>query len=336
MPAQPLFPGRCFLLALPLLLALTAGAQTPQPPSQQPSVPVSANVSPADAGVVGDQAVPHTPEELTAGAWTMLSNAAGDAKHTDTQIQALGALGFMGSTPRAVKLIEAAMLSPDVDVRTASVLAAGQTRSALLTTDLRKLLDDREAQVVYTAALTLWKLNDDSGEDILMAVADGERSAAAGRVEGAKHEMSRDLHHPSTLARLGATQGAGMLLGPFGMGLTAYEYLHKNGGDTARVQALEAIAQNHTAPIRAELVAALGDKDLGVRAAAAKGLSAWHDPAAATAISQLFADPKPPVRLTAAATYLICTGAAVASPDPNARQSVTGATSSARPRQRRK
>ena len=92
-----------------------------------------------------------------------------DAKHPQTRIQGLAALGLLRS-PRSEKMIVDAMADPDVDVRTAAALAAGQTRDRNLTTPLRNLLDDKEPQVAFTAASTLWKMNDKSGEDILMAV----------------------------------------------------------------------------------------------------------------------------------------------------------------------
>jgi HEAT repeat protein len=196
------------------------------------------------------------------------------------------------------------MSDPDVDVRTGAVLAAGQTKDRNLTTKLREMLDDKEPQVVFTAATTLWKMGDKSGEDILMAIVDGDRSAGPTLINGTKQTISRDLHDPAMLARMGAMQGASMLLGPFGFGITAYEYIHKSGGDLSRVAALEQIAQERTEPVHKELVAALADKDPAVRAAAAKSLVDYKDKATSMAIYQLFADPKQPVRLTAAAAYL--------------------------------
>ena len=76
-------------------------------------------------------------------------------------------------------MITDAMGDPDVDVRTAAVLAAGETKDRNLTTPLRNMLDDKEPQVDFTAAMTLWKMGDKSGEDILMSVVDGDRSANA-------------------------------------------------------------------------------------------------------------------------------------------------------------
>jgi len=147
-------------------------------------------------------------------------------------------------------------------------------------------------------------------------VADGDRKAAAGLVNGTEHSIDKELHDPAGLAKFGAMQGAYMLLGPFGYGLTAVEYMRKNGGDSARVSAIDAIAQNHTDPIRKDLIGATTDKDLGVRAAACRALARYHEPDVAPAIAKVFDDPKHPVQLTAAAAYLVSTRAVPGSPLP--------------------
>ena len=312
-PATALYKGRTMSRSLRLFLCL-AVAFFPFGLASLMAQETPAPANPDGSIVEGPPPRPRTPAELKDQAWSMLTDAVTDGKKTELQAQALGALGIMGANTRSLSLIQNAMLSPDVDVRTAAALAAGQTKSPLVTTDLRKLLDDKEPQVVYTAALTLWKLHDRSGEDILMAVVDGDRGTSPKRMHGMKQDIHRELQNPAGIARFGALQGAGLLLGPFGFGITAYEYLHKNGGDSARVAAVEAISENHTDPIRKELLAALGDKDLGVRAASAKALARYPDAEVASAISNLFLDPKPPVRLTAAAAYLINTAVAPGSP----------------------
>jgi hypothetical protein len=201
-------------------------------------------------------------------------------------------------------MIGNAMLDADVDVRTAAALAAGQTRDPNLTTSLRNLLDDKEPQVAFTAALTLAKMGDRSGEDILMAVVDGDRRTEADVLHGTEHKISRELHNPAKLAKLGAMQGAAMLLGPFGFGITAIEFMRQSGGDAARAAAIEQIAQEKTKPIHRELLDALKDKDPSVRAAAAKALVDYHDQETQDAVYSLLLDPKDPARLTAAAAYL--------------------------------
>jgi len=297
-----------FCAAVPVRVAKAQNA--PQPAAGNTQSP-PAN---PDNAVAGDQDMPATslpanatPAQRADRAWSMLSDAMADAKHPQTRIQSLAALGTLRA-PRSEKMIVDAMADPDVDVRTAAALAAGQTRDRNLTTPLRNLLDDKEPQVAFTAASTLWKMNDKSGEDILMAVVDGDRSASPTLVHGTEHKIDSDLHDPGKMARLGAIQGAAMLLGPFGFGITAFEFMRQSGGDLARASAIEQIAQEHTEPIHKELLAALADKDPTVRAAAARGLADYRDSATSIAICALFVDPKNPVRLTSAAAFLRTTG----------------------------
>src|ERR1019366_2692001 len=66
------------------------------------------------------------PEERDRVAWKLLTDAAADPKSTQTRIQALAALGLLRCT-RAEKMITDAMAEPDLDVRAAAALAAGQT-----------------------------------------------------------------------------------------------------------------------------------------------------------------------------------------------------------------
>jgi len=294
------------LLALALLWSAAGRAQNASAKPQKPP----ADPDSALAGDAGNQEQPagalpeaRTPAEREGVAWKLLADAQADVKRPQTRIQALAALGLLRS-PRAEKMITEGMKDPDVDVRTAAALAAGQTKDRNLTTALRNLLDDKEPQVVFTAATTLWKMNDKSGEDILMAVVDGDRKTGPTLIHGTQHDISKELHDPSAMARMGALQGASMLLGPFGFGITAFEYIHKSGGDLSRVAAIEDLAQERTEPIHQELLAALGDKDPAVRAAAAKSLTDYHDKPTAAAVYALLADSKQPVRLTSAAAYL--------------------------------
>ncbi|HEV2646107.1 MAG TPA: HEAT repeat domain-containing protein [Acidobacteriaceae bacterium] len=320
----------CISGMLLVMLGTVSGAACAQQPAAETASPAK-----ADGQVVGDTAVAglpasagDTPAERERAAWEVLANAMGDVKHPQTRIQALAALGLLRA-PRSEKVIADAMNDADMDVRTAAVLAAGQSKDRNLSTNIRNLLDDKEPQVAFTAAMTLWKMGDKSGEDILTAVVDGGRSATAGMMHGTEHRLSKDLHDPVMLARLGALQGAAMMLGPFGFGITAFEYMHQNGGDLARVSAIEQISQEQTDPIHRELVAALGDKDQAVRAAAAKALVEYEDKATSMAVYALLTDPKQPVRLTAAAVYLRTTG----TPGPEAEKPVVDA---ATPRKRKR
>jgi HEAT repeat protein len=292
---------------LSVCLAAPTLAQNPTTAADQKSDQKSAP-SNDDTDIVPTDRMHRTVAENTSEAWDTITNALNDPKHPDVRTQALAALGTLVNNPRGEKLITSAMKDPDFDVRTASILAAGQTKDRNLTTPIRQMLDDTEPQVAFTAATTLWKMNDHSGEDILVAVVNGDRKANATLKDSTRHTISKDLHSPSTLARIAALQGASLLLGPFGFGVGAYEYMHKNGVDTSRVTAVEQISEEKTIPIRSTLIDALNDKDPAVRAAAAKALgTTYHDKEVSYALLPVFDDSKKPVRLTAAAAYINAT-----------------------------
>jgi HEAT repeat protein len=292
-----------------LIVGLAAFALTPLSVCAQESPAKQADT----ADVPDSTPTPVAPHQSnTEVAWKMLDNALNgikDEKHSDLRTQALAALGTMGTNARAGHLIADAMNDPDIDVRTAAVLAAGETKNRALMSNLREKLNDKEPQVAFAAALTLSKANDRSGEDILMDVVDGDRKANSGLINGTMHTMSKDLHNPSAIAKIGALQGASMLLGPFGIGITAYEYIRKNGGESAHVIAITELSKTRSGSLRDLFVKALGDKDPAVRAAAAKALGDYHDKATADSLLNLFqGDSKAPVRLTSAAAYLRSTG----------------------------
>src|ERR1035441_7532005 len=186
--------------------ATAKGQESSGKPQTAPAKPDSAQSEEIEAPAATLPAT-STPEERNREAWAILTDAAGDASRTQTRLQALAALGLLRS-PRSSKMIAAAMMEPDLDVRTAAALAAGQTKDRNLTTNIRNMLDDKEPQVAFAAAMTLWKMNDKSGEDVLMSVVNGDRSTNPTLLHGTKHKINKDLHDPAMLARMGAMQGA--------------------------------------------------------------------------------------------------------------------------------
>ena len=294
-------------LKILLAISLWAGsalAQESPPPAVAGSGSQSVSASAASAVA---PTVAETPAETVKLCWQSLTDSVQDAKHTETRTQALNALSSLGWSPRAERLIADAMKDPNLDVRTAAILAAGKTKSHSLIEPVRKLLDDAEPQVVFAAATTLWKqFADRSGEDILAAIAAGDRKTSPSLIHGAEHDISRTLHSSSALEKIGIVTGAGMVLGPFGFSVDAVEYARKNGGDLARVQAIDLLAEDKTEGLRDQMKSALDDKDPGVRAAAVMVLGNFHRSQDSKAIATLLDDPKPPVRLAAAAAYIDC------------------------------
>ena len=288
-------------IVLTFVLATFTLAQNPAPPQTQ----ALAN----DASDTTPPPTPHDRSHIPASknieeAWTILTTAVQDSKHADLRIEALSALGSIGVNARSARLIISALKDPDIDVRTAAILAAGQTGNRIFTIHLRPLLTDKEPQVVVVAASVLWKLHDRSGEDILLSVIDGDRNPNPSIPSATLHSLNKQLHSPTGLARLGV-QGASIFLGPVGYGLSAIDFMRKNGGDNAaRLTAISQASQQQSSAIRRTLIAALEDKDAAVRAAAAKALGNYHDQASLSALLAAFDDGKPGVRLFAAAAYI--------------------------------
>lgn len=147
-------------------------------------------------------------------------------------------------------------------------------------------------------------MHDYSGQDLLIAVATGDRKAKPGLIKSEKHKAAKDLHSPKTMTMIAVNQGSGYFLGPFGIGLKAIEMVNKDSGAAPRAAAIDQLALQHTDQVHDVLVEDLTDDEPAVRAAAAKGLGRWQDENTAKLVGPMFGDNHLAVRLTAAATYL--------------------------------
>lgn len=237
-------------------------------------------------------------------AWSLLSDNAAAGKNPNDRIQALAALGSMGTDDHAARLISDAFTSKDVDVRLAAVLAATQTRNPRLLPRLKEALDDPDPQVAYTAASALWKNHEHDGEDLLIAIAEGDRKPNENLMAGSRRKASEELHNPKLMATQGLEAGAGFAFGPAGFGVKAIMYAKGQGGALARAEAVDLLAQSHTEQVHQTLVDCLVDKEAAVRASCAKGLGAWPGGASARLLGPMLDDNKLPVRLMAAASYI--------------------------------
>ncbi len=260
-----------------------------------------------DAQVVG--ATDMTPAELRAASWTRLENGVTGTKNTDTRLAAIAGLSLLGNDARAEKLVRATMHDPDIDVRLAAIVAAGEMAKdqgprSSFPADLRDQLKDTDPKVAFTAASTLWKINDPSGEDILTAVAEGERSAEYSFWKDSKHTASRTLHSPAALAKIGAQQGLLILVPPVGIGMGAYGYLKGPGGQSPQVIAITQIAKGHSEPVKRALIEATKVKNAGARLAAVEALAKFNGKDVLDAIESLLTDSKENVRFSASAAFL--------------------------------
>lgn len=249
-----------------------------------------------------------TPQVLREAAWTRLENGVTGTKNTDMRIAAISALSLLGGQQRAEKLIGNTLHDPDIDVRLSAIVAAGELMKngskGVFSDELRGQLNDQDPKVAFTAANTLWKLDDPSGEDILLAVAEGERSGDYNFWKGSKHNASRTLHSPAALAKIAAQQSMVILVPPVGMGMGAYGYLKSSGGMNPQVTAITQIKKEHTDPAKQALIEASKTKDAGARVAAAEALAEYPGADVTAALHDMLTDSKDNVRFTASAAYI--------------------------------
>ena len=303
--------NRWMALICVLLLAGTVGrgqtqqaAPTAQSPAdtsavdgEEPDAPVTQAVK-ADKGDV---------ESETNAAWEMLKEALADTKTQarPARLDAVGALGTLSDFAAGQEMLRGAAKDPDRYVRFAAVAAMGASKAELFIPDLRTALEDSAPEVSFAAAVGLWKMHDHTGENVLYGVLAGDRKAKQGAVGSGLHEADQDLHTPSKLAEIGAEQGAYALLGPVGFGVDAFRMTRKgNNGQSARVLTATLLTDDNSNMTMQQFVDALADRDYRVRTAAARALGDYKGKQVTDALQNAFADPKPSVRLMAAASYI--------------------------------
>jgi HEAT repeat protein len=274
----------------------TSKPQQPEPPAEteeadEPATPVSDSVK-AD------------PKAAIGLAWQMLRSAVSSPK-PQTRIDGVNALGTLKNFAETRSLLNKAIQDSDRDVRVAAVVAMGGMNVRTFIPTLRLALDDHTPEVTFASAVALWKLHDRSGENILYGVLGGEEKASSGFISSELHQANKDLHSPSTLAVLGAEQGAYAMLGPLGIGVDAYKMMHKgNTANSARVLAANLLADPPNQQAKQEFLGALHDKDYFVREASARALGGVQGQDVKTALLEAFGDPKTGVRFLAAASYI--------------------------------
>jgi HEAT repeat protein len=285
-------------------------AQTPQaaPATQSPADATAGNDDEPDAPVAQPaKADKSSAESPTDTAWGMLKTALSDSetKARPARLDAVAALGTLSDFDQAQKLLRDAAKDPDRYLRLSAVVAMGASKAEIFIPDLRTALEDSAPEVSFAAAVSLWKMHDHSGENVLYAVLEGERKVKQGVVGSGLHQADDDLHSPSKLAEIGAEQGAYALLGPVGFGVDAFRMAHKgSNGNSARVLTATLLTEDKSKATMQQFLDALEDRDYFVRAAAVRALGDYRGDQVTDALQGSFTDPKPAVRLMAAASYL--------------------------------
>jgi HEAT repeat protein len=276
---------------------------------QRPKSPPSAQVAPQAPSSRGRDAcaastsIPTKPAETRAKAWTCLREGVSN-KDADHRTQAIYALKELDAQSDTVPLIEARLQDSDSFVRQAAAKTLGDMQARESAPKLHVALDDKSAAVSFTAALALWRMGDQSGTSILAQVLAGERGVSPGVIHSEWHDMHEQLHNPTSIAEFGAVQAAGAFLGPAGFGVAALEELAKD--KTAGVRATSAgLLGDGTDPgDRPLLEEALKDKSWLVRASAAEALGHAGDQSDIEKLMPMMANGHPALRYKAAAAIV--------------------------------
>jgi hypothetical protein len=317
------------LICVLLLAGAVSRGQTQQaahPPADATTVDGEEPDAPVTQAVKTDRG---NPESETNAAWEMLKTALSDTKTQarPTRLDAVSALGTLSDFAPAQKLLRDAAKDPDRYLRFAAVASMGASKAEIFIPDLRTALEDSAPEVSFAAAVGLWKMHDHTGENVLYAVLAGDRKVKQGVVGSGLHEADQDLHSPSKLAEIGAEQGAYALLGPVGFGVDAFRMARKgSNGDSARVVTATLLADDTSNATMQQFVDALEDHDYRVRAAAARELGDYRGKQVTDALEDAFADPKPSVRLMAAASYIRASRPVPPKPKTRSRRGTTSAS----------
>jgi hypothetical protein len=122
-------------------------------------------------------------------------------------------------------------------------------------------------------------------------------------IEGKVRDAKKTIHSPTTMARIGINEAAG-LLGPFSIGVWFAEDLMKDKGAVARTLTAKLLATDPDPRSIQELADALSDKSAAVRATVARSLGQRAARADIPKLDPALSDGNDGVRFMAAAAII--------------------------------
>jgi HEAT repeat protein len=317
-----------FALVVGLLFSFVATAQTKSGNSQDPTSsqssehpatePVSGNQKTADDKPAQDNSNSEDKKpERKATPWEILTEGATDHNIIRRQ-EAIAALGTVGSKPRAIRLVVAALEDRDPSVRQLAARNLGEMHARSAIPKLRQALKDDSAEVCFAAAKSLWDMGDRSGRQVFISILSGEKSDSSGLVKDQLTTAKKKLQDPKQLAVVGAEEAASALFGPAGWGIKIMKEVTKDRSASARAMSASILAHDSNENSLQQLDDALWDKNWLVREAAAQALGASSQRDQISYLRDLLQDDKAAVRYMAAASIirLSTSKSAHSSPEP--------------------
>lgn len=234
-----------------------------------------------------------TNEQIYKQSWEILHGASTGSLRKRTDLMA--ALSSMEGDPQAIRMLEIALDDKHSDVRRIAATALGTMHAKEAIPHLRQATNDKNAGVSFAAAEALWKMGDRDGDTIFYAVVLGNRHVAKGFISSNIDTAWKELHDPMALTNIGIGEASGALLGPFAEGITIARELAKDRSASARALSATLLGEHPNADSEKILQDTLEDKNLAVRAAAAKALGGFDDPALIQRLAPLLSQKGTPV-----------------------------------------
>lgn len=236
-------------------------------------------------------------------AWEVLKASLND-KNPDKRRQAVTAIGSIGLTAEAVRLVEVALKDSDSLVRQTAAAVLGQMKSQSSIAILKTELEDPAGEVAFAAAEALWEVGDKSGRGLIEDVMTGQEKASEGFLSREVRDAKRKMHDPKALAVMGLKEASGVLLGPFNLGIIAAEQAFKDGS-APRALAITLLADDCDSETIRLLEWTFGnDRNWAVRAAAAKALGKCGSPDSIPRLEQALSDSQEAVKDMSAASIV--------------------------------
>jgi HEAT repeat protein len=245
-------------------------------------------------------AVAQSPDEK---AWQKLQHGLGDSNPLK-RAQVLIAMGVLTPQPRVNAAVEEKLGDKEVNVRQAACVALGGIKSKTSIPKLREALNDKAPEVVFAAAKALYEMDDPTGRQVLIAVLSGDQPDASGFITSSIRDMKSKLHDPKAMLLIGATEGAGFVIGPFGAGIPIAEGLLKDKQASGKTVAALLLATDHSKASEEALKGALNDKNWTVRSAAARAVALRDLAPMYKDVAFLLDDSRDEVQYAAAATLI--------------------------------
>ena len=238
-------------------------------------------------------------------AWTILQ-AGAENKGTDQRVATMRVLELIPSDAKAVSMAETGLQDKEAQVRATAALSLGAMEDKNAIPQLAAVVKgDAEGAVVMAAAKALIQLGNEKGYEVFYAIITGARKSGESLVGSQEKELTQLLHNPKQMETMAFEQGMGFV--PFGgIGLQAYQSIHasKEKNPILKATSIKLLAKDPDPRTEKALLAETSDKNWLVRAAAFDALARRGDAAVLPDLSSGLNDEREEVKLTAAAAVV--------------------------------